>query len=496
MVHSLPSRAIPVLIFVGMLLGCNSHHGVQNSQRFAAKTDWQPIKLPARPVYITSNADVFWVSGTDEMLAKSDDGGRSWRLMHQRTGGDVLMVVHFLGKTIGYAAGTNGLILWTKDGGETWKSQSAGSETTLDISFGDEKHGIRHTHSALEITRDGGLTWVPVPSLKSTEERERFKTDFGLAALDSKHSAALLKDNLHGDQIFLITSDGGKTWNTHHIPSAGINSLVVYDREYWAFGFEVIEKEKPGGGYSVPVALHSADGASWVHGAQAPYGYSDCNAQGCILWDGAIVELYNKKARFTAVPADGSLTPMWAGAKGSVCSLGPGLKCAKGQPVDVPPPRPQLTHSALHSTTAENLPVECLFCPLDSLFVSRDDLGGHTITTYSNYLDDGTHDESTAVQLAGFQSSLHVSFVVRKNGTVDDVLVMRAPTKEIESAVSNYIGDWLLDPPRENGMPTEARHNILLGISCLANPSDQEAACLLQINESDSSFLTGGSETK
>ena len=490
-----PSRAL-VLISLTVLFGCSSEKQTHNPARPKTKTDWQSINLPARPIYITSNSDTFWVSGTDEMLAKSDDGGKSWRVTHQKIDGDILLGVHFLDKHAGYAAGTNGLILWTKDAGETWSAQRASSEAILDIAFADEKHGIRRTKSALEFTKDGGLTWRPIAAPEFKEEREKFKFFTSMAALDSKHSALLLKDDPHGDHLFLVTDDGGETWSTHNIPSSGIESLVVHDRAYWAFGFEVIERDKPGGGYSVPLALHSVDGINWVHGGRSEYEYQSCNPQGCILWDGSIVDAYDKIPRFTAVPAEGVLTPMWATAKGSICTLGTSLSCANARPVDTPLPKVPLKHGSMHGSSKEDVPAGCLVCPLDSLVVERDDLGGHTITTYSKFHDDGTPDEKSETRGAGVRSSLRVDFTVRENGTIDDVHVSRAPTKQIESAVSNYIENWVFEPPRQDGAPAEARHTVLLGLWCGASPSEPEAACLLQIEESDSRFVAGKSETK
>jgi TonB family protein len=493
MLHRLTLRAI-ALVWVVSLVACSSHKEVHNPAHPTTKTDWESIELPSRPVYVTSNANTLWVSGTDEMLAKSEDGGHSWRAMHENSGGDILLGVHFLSKNVGYAAGTDGLILWTADGGKAWKSQRAGSETILKISFADEKHGVRQTKSALEFTKDGGLTWLPIPPPASAEERERFNIDFAIAALDSKHSAVLLKDDPQGDHIFLLTNDGGKTWNTHNIPSTGIENLVVHDRAYWTFGFEVIEKDKPGGGYSVPLALHSVDGANWVHAARSEYPYRSCNAQGCILWDGAIVDVCQENPRFTAVPAEGVLTPMWAMARGGICTVGSSLKCAKAWPVDTPLPKVPVTHGSMHGSPRENLPAGCVVCPLDSLLISIDDLGGHRITTYSKYLDDDTPDERSASRHPGVQSSLRVEFVVRENGTIDNVHVKEAPTKEIESAVSNYVRNWLFEPPRQNGAPAKTQHKVLFGLWCTASPTEQEAGCLLQVQESDWSFLPSGNE--
>jgi photosystem II stability/assembly factor-like uncharacterized protein len=314
------SRAI-IPIGLAILFACSCGKRTQNLPPVATKSKWQSVSLPSRPVYLTSNDDAFWVSGTDEMLAKSEDGGQSWRVTHRSIAGNVLMEVHFLGKTLGYAAGTGGLILWTKDGGETWKPQNAGSDAILAISFADERHGIRHTKSGLDFTNDGGLTWIAVPPLPDPDDREKFKIVTSLAAFDSKHSAVLLKNDPHGDDILVTTNDGGETWDAQRTPHTARERVVIHEREYWAFGFEVLEHDKPGGGYSVPLVLHSADGTNWIHGTRIEYEHPSCNDQGCILWDGAIVNLYGKKPVFTKVPTEGVLSPMWATARGTVCYL-------------------------------------------------------------------------------------------------------------------------------------------------------------------------------
>jgi photosystem II stability/assembly factor-like uncharacterized protein len=478
-----------IAIGLAILFACSCGKRTQNLPPVATKSKWQSVSLPSRPVYLTSNDDAFWVSGTDEMLAKSEDGGQSWRVTHRSIAGNVLMEVHFPGKTLGYAAGTGGLILWTQDGGETWKPRNAGSDANLAISFADERHGIRHTKSGLDFTNDGGLTWIAVPPLPDPDDREKFKIVTSLAALDSKHSAVLLKNDPHGDDILVTTNDGGETWDAQRTPHTARESVVIHEREYWAFGFEVLEHDKPGGGYSVPLVLHSADGTNWIHGTRIEYEHPSCNDQGCILWDGAIVNLYGKKPVFTKVPTEGVLSPMWATAKGTVCTLNLTLKCAKSWAVESPLPRIPPTHGSMHGS-ADNLPAGCLVCPVDSLFISKESLGGETFKGYSKYLDDGTPDESSAVRHPGVQSSVGVDFVVQQDGTVGSVHVKRAPTEEIGSAVSKYIGNWIFDPPRENGAPEEARHNLLLGLWCSASPTEQEASCLLQVVESDWKFVT------
>jgi hypothetical protein len=446
-------QTIPILLLAGILPACSARHQIQSSRFGAPGKGWRPVSLPFRPIDVTSTANTLWVCGADEMIAKSEDGGQTWQVQHQNTDGEVLLHIGFVGEKIGYAAGTSGLLLWTKDDGETWTPSNAGSEAFLDVSFADDMHGIRHTHSAVEITSDGGATWTPIASLKSNEELAEFKLVWAVAALDGNHSAILLKKGPYSDQLFFVTGDGGKNWKAVYIPSVGLRSLVVHNGEYWAFGHEVFEKDKPGGGYSVPLALHSADGVNWQHGMRSPNEYSDCNAQGCILWDGAIVDLYHEKPLFWKLPADGSLTPKWAAAGGIVCSVGSVLKCASAKPSGAPPPRPEMNIAVNLAVIPAPVP-GCLICRLDSFPISRNLLG---------------------------RGILYLNFIVRKDGTVGDVRVMLAPAKEIETAVANAVRAWVFQPPRQNGTPVEMKRNLELSVMCFAFPSNDEGTCTLQI---------------
>lgn len=427
-------------------------HNVSSPQVAFADEGWRSVVLPARPLFIASNADTLWVCGIDELIASSPDGGKTWQVKHKKSDGEVLLRIGFVGEKTVYAAGTNGLLLWTKDAGETWTSMKAGSESILDISFGDDQHGIRHTRSTVETTRDGGATWNPIPDLQTNEELEKFKIVSGVAALGSDHAAILLKEGPYSDQIFLITGDGSKTWKTNYIPSSGIRQLTVNHGEYWALGMEVIEKDKPGGGYAVPLALHSADGMKWIHGARSPKEIYECTDQGCILWDGAIVGVYHEKPEFWAVPADHSLTPVWALAQGTICSVGPALKCVNARPVDAPTPRPESKETVYQSVSTESPAPGCVACSLEPLDVHKD---------------------------VAWQGMLHLEIVIEKNGAVGEVKVQPTPPKEIESTVEERVKGWVFEPSHTRDSEN-TKLQTSLRITCYPFTDHEEGSCGLR----------------
>jgi len=431
--------------------GC-AHKNLQIQTAPQVPTAWQSVSLPFRPTYVTSIGNVFWVCGADEMVAESEDAGRTWQLRHQKADGEVLLHAGFLNKEIGYVAGTNGLLLWTRDSGKTWTTHGSSPETILDVYFADEKYGLRQTRSGVDISHDGGTSWAPVSILKTDRDLQSAKLVFGLAVLDSDRAAILVKGGPFSGQVIVYTLDAGKTWNKTDIPHSGIRRLVAHHKEYWAFGHEVIDSEKRGGGYGVALAAHSRDAVNWAHGVRSPNEYSDCNSQGCIIHDGAIVELYHEKPVFWALPGDGTLTPIWAMARDVVCTIGSTLKCASARPSGGVPPAPEMNRPISQSLVTRDPAVGCLVCSLEPFPVPKNLVG---------------------------RGILDVDFLVQKDGTVRDVKVGHAPAKDIESSVERTVSAWLFEPPRQYGQPVEEKRRVNLGISCFAFPDNEEGTCSL-----------------
>jgi len=64
-----------------------------------------------------------------------------WRTQNSHTSAD-LYAVQFLDDQQGFAAGENGVLLRTTDGGDTWDHLSTGTQTTIrTIHFFDAQHG-------------------------------------------------------------------------------------------------------------------------------------------------------------------------------------------------------------------------------------------------------------------------------------------------------------------------------------------------------------------
>lgn len=120
-----------------------------------------------------------WIVGTESLLLKTDDGGRTWNSMLAPT--DVtLHSISFAGNRIGCAAGGNGTILCTNDSGRTWRKGSINGLSEPmpplgSISLLDESHAwavggksqpiepsLTAPSSFVVRSDDGGLNWYVV----------------------------------------------------------------------------------------------------------------------------------------------------------------------------------------------------------------------------------------------------------------------------------------------------------------------------------------------
>lgn len=163
---------------VGFLLAGNSifvtrDNGAQwiQSRRFA-REEFDGADVELYSVRFSSKKKG-WVVGSiskrdrvvDSILVYTDDGGESWR--RQRAPSRLELIhVDFVSDKRGWIVGDGGTILFTRDGGESWTKQNTGTTGTLyHIDFRDDKKGWAvGEHGTLIRTTDGGETWTEAPT--------------------------------------------------------------------------------------------------------------------------------------------------------------------------------------------------------------------------------------------------------------------------------------------------------------------------------------------
>jgi len=112
-----------------------------------------------------------WVVGSvskndrvsDSILLYTEDGGATWR--RQRAPSRLELIhIEFANDKRGWIVGTGGTILATVDGGESWTKQDAKTAATIyHLDFRSEKKGIAvGERGTILRTIDGGDTWTAV----------------------------------------------------------------------------------------------------------------------------------------------------------------------------------------------------------------------------------------------------------------------------------------------------------------------------------------------
>ncbi len=177
---------------------------------------WFPVSLPVTSYpglssfYFPSDTVGYLFGGGG--VYKTNDGGRSWATLNTNQY-NTINSGWFLDENTGFACGSSGTILTTKDGGATWQAitqTAVGTSTNLaNIIFINKTTGYI-TSSAGDIlqTKDGGATWARISTVVTDGYTGRIyflndKTGYLLAGYNS---AGLYK-----------TIDGGQSWQQESV---------------------------------------------------------------------------------------------------------------------------------------------------------------------------------------------------------------------------------------------------------------------------------------
>jgi len=160
------------------------------------------------------------------VILHTRDGGETWR---QENKGP-LYSFDFADREHGWAVGGNGLILYTKDGGNTWHEQKSGTCADLiDVHFVDLLSGIAAgggviTRGTIVYTMDGGEKWI---KSDNTPPTRIFR---GVQIVDHK-TAWIVGDFALNYGIIIISTDKGNTWREKKT-NAVINDVFFLDSGY------------------------------------------------------------------------------------------------------------------------------------------------------------------------------------------------------------------------------------------------------------------------
>lgn len=146
---------------------------------------------------------------------------QGWSGVQRGLVGKDLNAVYFADSKRGWIAGDGGFVSFTKDGGETWRTQKVDTADPInDIFFRSKEDGYLLSGSRIFVTEDGGESW--------SEARRFAGTDFdGQTELYSVRFAnkkkgwvvgSISRRNQIVDSLVLHTEDGGVSWLRQRVP--------------------------------------------------------------------------------------------------------------------------------------------------------------------------------------------------------------------------------------------------------------------------------------
>jgi len=200
-----------------------------------------------------------WILGSaksEGLIIQSTDGGQTWQERYRCSEG--LFNIKFANQKVGWVVGSNGTILRTSDGGSSWKRQTSGTNVlltglaVLDVS----EAWVAGASGTLLYTNDGGVTW----------NKRKVDTHVGISDItfvDPKHGRAV------GYGTILSTNDGGQTWELKSSGDWKQLSSVVFANENlgWITVGPVVLRTSDGGktwGEILPPSQGQTTGLSFV----------------------------------------------------------------------------------------------------------------------------------------------------------------------------------------------------------------------------------------
>jgi len=202
-------------------------------------------QFPSGPTYqdllatefVTEN--IGWAAGNNGTVIKTIDGGISW--MSQNTGiNQNLTDIQFLDENTGWIVGDTGTILFTQNGGTEWALQNVPvNENLIDVSFVNENTGWVISNNSLLKTSNGGTNW----DIISIYQSSGFINSVCFTSQEEGWLLGILDEN----EGLFHTTDGGFSWNLSlpiEAPTVVGGPILFIDAEH---GWILVYKTDLGG---------------------------------------------------------------------------------------------------------------------------------------------------------------------------------------------------------------------------------------------------------
>ncbi len=170
------------------------------------------------------NSNTGWAVGQGEAVLKTTNGGEKWTRMTFE-GSQAYFSVHFLDEKKGYlcgAAGSNGVIKSSIDGGDTWQLEIVPAHRMNDIFMAD-------TYIGWAVGDDGAVFHkADADSDWKIQMQDSTQNDLTSVSAINPHQAWIAGD---GGSIY-HTNDDGANWYEQESPDTrDLNSIQIFDGE-------------------------------------------------------------------------------------------------------------------------------------------------------------------------------------------------------------------------------------------------------------------------
>lgn len=253
-----------------------------------------------------------WIVGNDEgnnvsVILRTANGGATWTMAAEVVG-DTLLALKFVDERTGWAAGSNGVVYGSTDGGVTWKPEPASQwtrqyesapvqvrakkqgdiaptifESLASVFFLDAKRGWAggdaptgtgfDVRGVVRATADGGKTWTELTDAAGKGAPFSVNDLWFTSATDGWAAAGTIEDRQ--EDVLMHTADGGKTWERRDPKSAELPRAVFFrDADHgWAVGLTLGETEDDRG--PSKILTTSDGGATWSVAFASPRSFYD-----------------------------------------------------------------------------------------------------------------------------------------------------------------------------------------------------------------------------
>jgi photosystem II stability/assembly factor-like uncharacterized protein len=230
------------------------------------------------------DGQVGFAAGEQGVVFKTVDGGVTWTEIAQDITTADLLGLYFVDPNTGVIVGTEGTALRTTDGGATWSLQTipgASGVNLRDVCFADSQRGVAvggfksmiftddfidYEPGKIFLTYDGGQTWSPagqIPAVLHSLNGVAMTGYTGVAV-----GGSIFYSIYHGTYVYssiiIKTTDGGHTWTVQDNPYNPNGEISAIGMISPIYDVDLIDGQHgiAAGGFAVP-PIYTQDGITW-----------------------------------------------------------------------------------------------------------------------------------------------------------------------------------------------------------------------------------------